>query len=204
MRAHINKSNAIVISQNMAIYYFWHSLVSINAVKLANTLLESVDASAASTKAIVNPLTIGLKYMTVIGLAFRLTLALAKTNDSLEGKWHGIYTYAYNQEFTGVLTNRQSLLCMMALGLLHNCFVNKQSLADNGLREYLFKMLLPMLVGYKLDTLVDGLHLRERFTSNKMAAYAFVTEMLIWGGLGARGAEKVDHSAVQNGIHAGL
>jgi hypothetical protein len=203
MRAHINKLNVIAISQNMALYYLWHSFISANAVRLTNNLLDAAGASAASTQSIMKPLKIGINYMTVIGLAFRLTIAIAKTKHSNEGILHGVYTYMYNQEFIGILTNRQSLLCMISLGLLHNCFIDKQAIASNGLHEYLFKMLLPMLIGIHLDRFVQNLNLRALVT-NKLEGLSLLKDVMIWGGICAPSAKKIDHKSIVNGIHAGL
>ena len=203
MRRQLNIENTTAISQNMALYYLWHTYVSTNAVKLASMAIESVGASTTSTQAIIDPLQIGVNYMTVIGLAFRLTLALSKTNNSHKGLVHGVFTYVYNQNYVGVLTNGRSLALMISLGLLHNFFVHNQPIANNGMRDYLFKMLLPMLVGYGLDKLTEKLPIRDLVT-NKMKGFAMLQNALLWGGLGAPGGERTDLASIQNNIHAGL
>lgn len=201
MRQEIDLKNAWVISRNMLAYYAWHSLVSTQLLKATAGLLYAVNLSEVPKAAVAEPIDTGVQYMTIIGLAFRLSMAFSKRTNDTKGFAHAAFTYLYNEEYVGVLTNRRTLQAMMLLGLAyHSYFSQECSTADHSVKELLYKMLLPSLIGAGLDAVTHAVPLRNLVT-NKLAGLSFLASWCIWGGAAAPGTNKADLEEAEANIH---
>lgn len=200
MRTQLNMENAAVISRNMIAYWLWHTFISINAVRLANSALDLAGASTVTTSEISNPLKIGVNYMTAIGLCYRMYLAISRTNNTRDGIAHAAFTYLYNQQYVGVLSNRRTLELMMLAGLAHNYyFYGQGSNADSPIKEFLFKVLLPAAVGHGLDAVNSVIPFRK-LVVDRVKALSFAYNWCVWGGAGAPGTQS-DTQKIGDNIH---
>lgn len=205
MRTQLNVENSIVILRNMVAYWLWHHFVSTNAVKLANNALHLMEASPVSTSEISDTMRIGVNYMAAIGLGYRLSLAIAKTNDTRTGIAHSAFTYLYNQTYVGIFSNKFTLQLMMLAGLIHNYSFHHQSTPSNSpIKEFLFQILMPMCVGGALDQLNSVIPFRN-FVVDRIKGLQFIANCCIWGGIAAprddQGNTEVEMARVQDNIH---